>query len=57
VEHQLQPLIEEAQTLKQEAHDSRLEDLEAQAESLTQNLINVRQKLAMLATPASQLRQ
>lgn len=56
LEFQLQPLIEEAQNLKNEAHESRMKGLEQQAESLTQSLINVSQKLAMY-TESTQARQ
>lgn|GEM_PF-2145804 len=46
---QLQPLIEEARVLKKEAQSSKMKVLEQNAESLTQSLMAVSQKLAAFA--------
>ncbi|HVK61328.1 MAG TPA: hypothetical protein VM432_07250 [Bdellovibrionales bacterium] len=52
VDGQIEPLIEEAQKLQMEARESRLKSVEQQAESLSQNLINVRKKLATVSDSA-----
>lgn len=46
IEAQLQPLIEEAEVLRDQAQQSKMKSLEQQASSLASHLINVKQKIA-----------
>lgn len=48
-EKQLDPLIEEAQNLREEAHSSRMKALEQNADSLAQTLLAVRDKIRTLS--------
>lgn len=49
----LQPLIEEAMNLKHTAHDSKMKNLEQNADSLTQSLRAVSQKIELITKSAS----
>ncbi len=44
----LQPLIDEAQTMKKDAQEAKMKTLEQNADSLAQTLLSVRKKLRML---------
>ena len=46
IQSQLNPLIEEAETLRDDAQRAKMKALEQQASSLAQHLINVKQKIA-----------
>lgn len=48
-ETQLEPLIQEAQSLKNEGHQLKMKSLEQNADSLAQTLLSVRQKVRGLA--------
>lgn len=54
LESRLDPLIEEASKLRKEAHVAKLKILEQNADSLTQTLQSIRQKLASLNLPKVQ---
>lgn len=56
-ENQLSPLIEQAQNLRKDAHDSKMKTLEQNADSLTQTLRAIRQKLGGLNLSGSSLPQ
>jgi chromosome segregation ATPase len=51
LESRLEPLIEQASRLRQEAHISKMKVLEQNADSLTQTLQSIRQKLSTLNLP------
>jgi chromosome segregation ATPase len=50
---ELPALIQTAQQMKQDAHDSKLSALEQQAQSLAQNLVNVDKQLGLVALAPS----
>jgi chromosome segregation ATPase len=50
-EVQLQPIIEETKRLKEDAHHTKMRTLERQADSLSQSLAAVRQKLIAFTRP------
>ena len=52
---QLRPLIEEAQELRKAAQVSRMKNLEQNADSLTQTLLAIRDKLSSLNLPSQTL--
>jgi chromosome segregation ATPase len=51
-EFQLEPLIEQAQKLRKQAHESKMRFLEQNADSLTQTLQSIRLKLGTMNLPA-----
>lgn len=51
IEAQLQPLIDEAETLRDDAQRLKMKALEQQASSLAQHLINVKEKIVSVMGP------